>query len=68
MNPTICIICGARCRSQDKYYCDDICRRAGREGRSRYAQLTAEARAMQYPSKPNDSRFFDRPFPNIGGQ
>lgn len=67
MNLTICIICGARCRNSE-HYCDDVCRRAGREGRSRYAQLTAEARAMPYPSKPNDSRFFDRPFPNIGGQ
>ena len=48
--------------------CDSVCTRARANGRSRYAQLTAEAKALPYPDKRNDSRDMDRPFPNIGGQ
>lgn len=63
-----CVVCGARLRMSTADICDSVCSRARANGRSRYAQLTAEAKALPYPEKRNDSRDMDRPFPNIGGQ
>lgn len=63
-----CVVCGARILSSTQILCDSICTRARNNGLSRYAQLTAEAKALPYPDKRNDSRDMDRPFPNIGGQ
>ena len=63
-----CTVCGARLRMSTADICDSVCTRARANGRSRYAQLTAEAKALPYPDKRNDSRDMDRPFPNIGGQ
>ena len=63
-----CVVCGARLRMSTANICDSVCTRARSNGRSRYAQLTAEAKALPYPDKRNDSRDMDRPFPNIGGQ
>ena len=63
-----CVVCGARLRMSTADICDSVCTRARNNGRSRYAQLTAEAKALPYPEKRNDSRDMDMPFPNIGGQ
>ena len=63
-----CPVCGAMVFGQYNTPCDSVCTRARNNGRSRYAQLTAEAKALPYPDKRNDSRDMDMPFPNIGGQ
>ena len=62
-----CTVCGARTNGNSPT-CDSICTRARNNGLSRYAQLTAEAKATPYPEKRNDSRDMDEPFHNIGGQ
>ena len=63
-----CVVCGARLRRSTAGTCDPVCTRARNNGRSRYAQLTAEAKAIPYPEKRNDARDMDEPFHNIGGQ
>lgn len=48
-----CPVCGAMVFGQYNTPCDSVCTRARNNGRSRYAQLTAEAKALPYPDKRN---------------